>query len=56
MKIIALRMADSRDLSTNKPRHEKTNNVVSQQVQHKPISTLSSTEDGQSLEMLDLES
>ena len=37
-------MADSRDLSTNEPRHEKTNSVVSQQVQHKPICT--SDEDG----------
>ena len=37
--------------STNEPRHEKTNNVVSEQLGHKPSCT--STEDGYRLEILD---
>ena len=36
------------------PPHEKTNNVVSKQVRHKPAYT--GTEDGYRLEILDLES
>ena len=36
------------------PRHQKTNNVVSEQVQHKPSCT--STEDSLRLEVCDLES
>ena len=36
------------------PSHGKTNNVVSEQVQHKPSCT--STKDGEGLEILELES
>ena len=38
----------------NEPHHEKTNNVVFEQVQHKMVCTI--IEDGQKLEILDLES
>ena len=38
----------------NEPRHEKTNILVSELVQHKPGCT--ATEDGQRLEISDLES
>ena len=39
---------------TNEPRHEKSNNLGSDQVRHKPGCTV--TEDGQRLEISDLES
>ena len=38
----------------DEPRHETTNNVVSEQVRHTPACTV--TEDGYKLEILDLES
>ena len=41
-------------LALFEPRHEKTNVLVSDQVRHKPGCT--ATEDGQRLEILDLES
>ena len=41
-------------MSPYEPRHEKTYNVVSEQVQHKLSSTM--TENGYMLEILDLES
>ena len=41
-------------MATYELRYEKTNNVVSEQVQHKPSCT--SSEDGYRLEILDLES
>ena len=41
-------------VTQSEPRHEKTNNVVFEQVQHKPSCT--STEDGYRLEILDIES
>ena len=41
-------------LDKHEPRHDKTSNVVFEQVQHKWSCT--STEDGQRLEILDLES
>ena len=41
-------------ISRNEPRHEKTNNVVSEHVRYKLSCT--STEDGLRLEILDLES
>ena len=40
--------------TTNEPCHEKTNDLVSDLLQHKPGCT--ATEDGQRLESLDLES
>ena len=40
--------------TTYEPSHGKTNNVVSEQVRHKP--DCKSTEDGQRLKILDLES
>ena len=40
--------------NTNQPRREKTNNMVSEQVRHKPVCTV--TETDLRLEILDLES
>ena len=41
-------------MKTNEPVHEKTNNLGSDQVQHKPVCRV--TEDGERLEIVDLES
>ena len=46
--------AKNRNLIQKEPCCEKTNNVVSEQVRHKPSCT--SREDGRRLEILDLES